>query len=295
MLPVLHLIGDIHTGGISANRKASFTSDIPNLPRVERHLQVGDLTEMSTTSQDTEALAVLDALPSPWIAAIGNHDTVTRNGDAAAAALGLPGRNQSHDLGFCQVIVLGHFVDHGVYIVLDAATLDFLDAELAACAPKPAIVMAHAPLYNTAIGSGTFSSHIHPWFIVANELANATNEIRDQPIRDILAAHDNALMWLAGHTHHPISASTLWTTRELGGKHVIVGNASALYYTVPPSSAALQELSRICSQIVYVLRDRVEVRYRNHGTRRSTVGPNGQRLTIIYYDDGLVVHERRAA
>lgn len=295
--PVLHLMGDWHHGLWSEFRRDRFRTDLPNLPKTAVQVQAGDLIEAYSPTWVTEAKATMALFPN-LVAAIGNHDvesTPGASGDWIAEELGLPGKNQSVNLDFCQLIVLGQDDYHGAHIVLTQPTLDYLDAELTACAPRKAIVLAHAPLYNTVVGTGTFSSAVSAWFVVAQELGNATNGVRDQPIRDILAAHDNVLMWLSGHTHHPLDNSTLWTTVNLDGKHVIAGNASALFYTIPPSVAGTQEISRLCSSIVYLLRDRIEVRYRDHLTRRATTGPNGQRLTIIYHDDGLVVHERRAA
>jgi hypothetical protein len=303
-LPVFHLIGDLHWAvndqGLSPVRLAALEADMPNLPGVTAHLHVGDGTQDSLPAEDAGFQAWMTALPHQAISAIGNHDTYDRSGDAAAAAMGLPGKNQSHNLGGCQVIVLGPDEHINSNIVLTQATLDYLDAELAACSPRPGIVIAHASLYSTVVGVGELESTVNPWFVVGLDIANATNGVRDQAIRDVLAAHDNARAWIGGHSHNPISNPSLWTTIELGGKHVIAGNASALPWTQPPAGPTTQEwldryTSKLCSAIVYVLGDRMEIRYRDHYRRRATTGPDGQRLTIIYYDDGLVVHERRAA
>lgn len=307
-----HFFGDLHYGisdtsiQYSPIRLSRFLSDAPNWPRVAAHLHPGDLTQDSLPEEDSGAQTILNDFPSPWISAIGNHDTYDRSGDAAAAAMGLPGKNQSHDFGFSEVIVLGPDEHVDSHTVLTQPTLDYLDARLSACAPRPAIVMAHAALFNTVVQTPggppelVSDEDLSSGYVKAPSIESESNGVRDQPVRDVLSAHSNARMWLSGHTHNPIHNPTLWTSVELGGKHVICGNGSALTWTQPPADTSTiwgwfqRYQSRLVSMFLYLLSDRIEIRYRDHLNRKATTGPNDEPLSIIYYDDGLLVHERRA-
>lgn len=276
----LHLIGDLHAGAISQSRRDSALADLLTVPAPAAYVQVGDLTEGALEAQDAIARAWLDSLPAPWFAAVGNHDLLAvRSGDAAAAAWGRT-RNQSVDLGFAQLIILGPAAMPGgdnTTIVLEQATLDFLDDELMANAAKPCLIVCHAPLYNTVGQNGEFQSSLAPWFVVAQDIANATNGVRDQPIRDILAAHDNAKAWISGHTHNPITSPKLVMGVRCGTHTIAAINASALYYT----GTTVESADPLNSLLMTLLDDRIEVRFRDHKAGLWTTGPASSKTAVV--------------
>lgn len=278
----IHAIGDIHMGAISELRKTEFLADMATLPTFGAHVQAGDLTQNSLTAEDTAVRALLDQLKDPWFATLGNHDLFGRTGAVAAASLGIT-QNASYDLGFAQLIIVSP--DAGaadnLTIVLSAATIAWLDAELAAVAPKPAIICSHAPLWNTHLG--TPDPAINGWSstgffgVVGVDIANLTNGVADKDIRAVLQARPNAKVWLSGHIHPPITNPTLVLPTIVGNRAMAAINASALYYT-GQDGADVSDL--LASLFVTLWPNRVDVRFREHALG-EWYAPNGQAISTV--------------
>lgn len=278
----VHAIGDPHFSAITPTRSAGALAGIlaPYFPKELPHVVMGDLTENGATAEDTAALAWLDNLDGPWYAAVGNHDMWTpRTGDAAAAAWGRT-KNQDIDLGGARLIILSPDASapNNTSIVLSQATLDYLDARLTAAGSTPCLICCHAPLFGTVgVGqAGEYSSAGGGFFVVAVDIANETNGVRDQPIRDILALHENAVAWISGHSHNPITTPALVTSVVCGTHSVACINASALYYT----GTSPETTDPLNSLLISLFSERVEVRYLDHKMRTLT-SPHGLDHDVI--------------
>ena len=219
----VHCLGDLHAGGITRARVEAVSRDIASLGPPALHVQVGDTTEGGREHEDALAREFLDELPAGWVTALGNHDILHNDRTAAdwARAYGQHSHNFSVELEFVRVIVIGPDRNEpGQHAGrLSSATLSFLDRELAG-ADTDCWVVCHWPLLRTVMGD----PRLH--FTSAMEAFHAKP---DPSIREVLARHRRAKLWLSGHTHSPLSAPGLVKRTRLAPKRSIVAiNASAL-------------------------------------------------------------------
>jgi hypothetical protein len=83
----------------------------------------------------------------------------------------------------------------------------------------------------------------------------------DARIRELLARHRNAKVWLSGHTHSPLSAPGFIKRVRLGPKRTIVAvNTSALVGI----GKRRNPRAPLCSLYLTHQRNRLEVRARDH-------------------------------
>jgi 3',5'-cyclic AMP phosphodiesterase CpdA len=250
----VHCLGDLHAGSITDARLNAVIRDAERLGTPALHLQIGDVTESGTEAEDRIALRFLERLPGRWIAALGNHDVLhnARTAAAWARAYGQESQNLSVDLDFARLILIGpNRSEPGRRAGrLSRATLAFLDRELAD-GPEHCWIACHWPLFRTVMGD----PRIH--FTSAMEAFHAKPDDR---IRELLADHRNAKVWLSGHTHSPLSAPGLIKRTRLARRRTIWAiNTSGLIGTGKrrnPRALASLYLTR--------RRDRIEVRCRDH-------------------------------
>ncbi len=219
----VHCLGDLHAGGITPARMEAVSRDIELLGPPALHLQVGDATEGGREHEDVLAREFLDALPGQWAAALGNHDILHNDRTVAAwsRAYGQRSQNFTVELDFVRLVVIGPDRNEPGRRAgcLSSATLSFLQRELAGT-ERDCWVVCHWPLLRTVMGD----PRLH--FTSAMEAFHAKP---DQAIRELLARHRNAKVWLSGHTHSPLSAPGLIKRTRLAPKRSIVAvNASAL-------------------------------------------------------------------
>lgn len=234
--------------------------------RVTAHVQVGDVVNNGLSSEDTTALAWLNALPGDWHVVLGAHDIEgnIRTPAAWAAAYGLASQNYVVDLGFGRLIVIG---PETATNTLTQGVIDFLDASLDA-SDDPAFVACHYPLYDTVTGD------------VADNYSSTESAFHAKPdatIRAVLADYPQAKAWLAGHTHSRITAPGFVKEESIGGRTVACVNASSPWYQGRSTAA---KHTPIESVFFTYLEDRVEIRYRNHGAGVWT-GPLGVKVTTV--------------
>lgn len=280
---LLGLIPDLHFDQFSANRRAVALADlIDGAPVPDLYVQIGDATENGVSGEDVAALAWLNALPADWITICGNHDllgnpVLSGNGRTAAAwatAYGMPGQNFTRDVGTVRLIALGLDSDVSPHM-LSAATLDFLDDELAA-ADRDCLVLCHVPLLNTVLGATSGADA---------QWSSAEGHFHIEPdaeLRDVLAARPKAKAVFSGHTHSTTTTPGFVATETLGGRPFHFINTSALYYTGRDTGAAQQAAVQDPLRTVFAwcYPDRIELRVRDHGTRgAASIGT--QRVTTL--------------
>ena len=254
----VHCIGDLHAGAITDARMGALTGDLARLPAPALHLQIGDATEHARPAQDRLALEFLGGLPGPWVTVLGNHDIWRGERSPAewARAYYQESHNFSVDLGFARLIAVGPDRSGAGRAAgrLSPATLRFLERELAD-GPEHCWIACHWPLFRTVMGD----PRLH--FTSAMPAFHAKPDDR---IRELLARHRNARVWLSGHTHSPLSAPGFIKRVRLARRHAIAAiNTSALVGI----GKRRNPRAPLCSLYLTPRRDRLEIRARDHRAR----------------------------
>jgi hypothetical protein len=267
----VHCVGDLHAGAITEVRSHTVARDVQTLSAPALHLQIGDATEDGRPAEDRLAVRFLDRLPGPWTAVLGNHDIMrnTRGVKDWARAYGHPSQNFTIELEFARLIVVGPNRNEPGKRAgrLSAATLSFLDRELGR-RDKDCWVACHWPLFRTVMGDP--KRH----FTSAMSAFHATP---DERIREVLARHPNAKLWLSGHTHSPLSVPGLIRRAKLAPKRSIVAiNGSALVGV----GKRRDPRDPLCSLFLTHQSGRIEVRCRDHraGAWRNV---RGRRIVTV--------------
>jgi len=267
----LHLVSDVHCQEDSWAR-ARIGKVLDDADRmvgrhtIDAHLVMGDLTNTALPAEASLWAAWRDGLASggaqrPVHAVLGNHDLNQLTPDQAAALLGLPAANYIQDVGDVRLIALALTVlpiGNSARMVVPPEALAFLDAQLGATT-RPCLVLFHAPLAET-VGVGDLATSFtseEDWVKAHSDPAGG-----DGVLRQILAAHPNAVAWISGHTHSPISTPGLVTTVDLGSHRIAAVNASGLWYT----GRSIEAHDPLCGLLLSVLDEHTfEVRFRDHG------------------------------
>ena len=251
----VHCLGDLHAGAITDVRTRAVSHDVERLGTPALHLQIGDATERGVAAQDELALRFLSRLPAPWVTVLGNHDILgnARTPAAWARAYGQESHNFSVELDFARLIAIGpdrtepgRRAGH-----LSPATLAFLERELND-GPEHCWIACHWPLFRTVMGD--------PRLHFTSAMA-AFHAKPDDRIRELLARHRNARLWLSGHTHSPLSAPGLIKRARLArGRSIVAINTSALVGV----GKRRNPRAPLCSLYLTHTPDGIEVRSRDH-------------------------------
>ena len=275
----IHLIGDTHFGGgiseFNPERQAIVTKDVVSsisVPQVTHRIQLGDATNVATSTEDAQAAAWLATLGGTMWRVIGNHDIWNvRDKAACAAAWGLASADYTADLGYAKLIVVApDSIEAGlVGLTYNTTTLNYLDAQLTS-ATKPVIIGIHPPLRNTVGVGGTGQYISDNDFFAANP---------NTGIRAVLAAHPSVpIAWTSGHTHSPINAPFLVKAETVGSRVVAAINASALAYC----GTTREWTDQLCTLFLTVTDDAFVTRFRNHGAQQWVGGgPDGIRAWSV--------------
>lgn len=254
----VHCIGDLHAGAITDVRLDALRRDVARLGTPALHLQIGDVTEGGTKAQDELALRFLDGLPGPWVTALGNHD-ILRNERTAAAwarAYGQQSHSFAIDLYFARVIVIGPDRSEPGKRAgrLADRTLAYLERQLDG-GPDDCWIACHWPLLHTVMGD--------PQLHFTSAMA-AFHAKPDNAIRDLLASHRNAKLWVSGHTHSPLSAPGFIKRAPLARRRTILAvNTSGLVGVGKRHNPR----APLCSLYITHHSNRVEIRARDHRAR----------------------------
>ena len=156
-------------------------------PRPQLVVISGDLADTSLPAEYDHLTALLAPLQIPFAAVPGNHD------DRALMRAALPDQpyasatgalNLVHQAGALDIILLDSSVPGAPHGTLDAATLSWLDATLAASTTRPALLFLHHPPFVTGI------THMD-----VQNLRNAAD------LATLLHRHPRARLVAAGHVH----------------------------------------------------------------------------------------------
>lgn len=157
-------------------------------------------------------------------------------------------------------------------VIFSQELLAFLDTILAAYPEHPAIIFAHCPLSDTVLDRdperNLDDDSQDPFFHIANS----------QDVRDILAKHPNAGLYISGHTHSGWGSPHLIFTETLGNHPVTHVNLMSPWYTGrhkglrrSANGSTLEyrpdDPDVLATFAVHVYRNRAIIRLRDHRAR----------------------------
>lgn len=190
----LHIkpLGEIAYGRVDT--AAALTRCITELnrlaPQPDMVVISGDLVDKPSPQAYEHLVSLLAPLKIPFVAIPGNHD------DRDAMRAHLPHRGYVHDAGplnsvravdDVDVVLLDSIVPDKDYGTLDAPTLAWLDATLAASTTRPALLFLHHPPFVTGI------THMD-----RQNLHNAGD------LAALLRKHKRVRLVAAGHVHRAV-------------------------------------------------------------------------------------------
>lgn len=149
----------------------------------------GDLVDTPLQDEYDHLTKLLAPLALPFAAIPGNHDDRVLLRAAFPDQVYAPSGgalNMVHAVGEIDVVLIDSIVPGAPHGALDADTLRWLDATLAASAARPALLFLHHPPFVTGI------AHMD-----AQNLRNAAD------LAAILRRHPRARLVAAGHVHRP--------------------------------------------------------------------------------------------
>ncbi len=209
----------------------------------------------------------------PFYPGVGNHELFTNNQESEAELL--------EDFAtFWEMPPRYYWVEGEVLcIMLDvvgygkpkmtAETLDFLDTALVKHPGHMAVIFAHCPLYATVLDRDPVQNldydSLEPFFYVENSAQ----------VREVLARHANACLYISGHTHTGWQAPQLVFTETLGAHTITHVSLSSPWYTGRGRGFAwagdhqsgeyrADEPDMIVSLAVHIARNQVHVQLRDH-------------------------------
>jgi Icc protein len=147
----------------------------------------GDLVDTPLAAEYDYLKSLLTPLRLPFAGIPGNHDSR----ELMRAAFPLVGYasasgplSQKIELGELDLVLLDSSVPGKPHGELDASTLQWLDATLASCIDRPALLFLHHPPFNTGI-----------WHMDRQNLINAGD------LAPIIRRHPRVQLIAAGHVH----------------------------------------------------------------------------------------------
>jgi hypothetical protein len=240
-------IGDLHYRAVDpwqrahVQRLASMYHDLHELWSQEGQptfcASPGDLVETCEIRDYQLAKAtILSELGSvPFYPGVGNHEFYGPRGELPAhmgetyTSVWQKPLRYSWSEGAVTCIMLDHpnphTLDDPKRVFISDETLHFLDATLEANPNGPAVIFLHCPLYNTVLERNT---ERHSDF---SSLDYFFAPVNSDAVRDILAQHRQACLFLSGHTHSGWETPGLVKTEQLGGHPVTFINLMSPWYT----------------------------------------------------------------
>jgi len=114
----------------------------------------GDLADTPTAEEYRHLQRLLEPLDLPFVGIPGNHDSreLMRAAFPQAYAFPAGALNQRVEIGGLDLVLLDSSVPRKPHGELDAPTLQWLEATLAAAPERPALLFLHHPPFKTGIG-----------------------------------------------------------------------------------------------------------------------------------------------
>ncbi|ABD86831.1 phosphodiesterase [Rhodopseudomonas palustris] len=156
-------------------------------PRPDLVVISGDLADTPTPEEYDHLKRLLAPLQIPFVAVPGNHDSREL---MRAAFAGLPDHgalNQTLQVEGLQIVALDSSLHGKPEGELEAATLQWLDATLAASAQRPALVFLHHPPFKAGI-----------WHMDRQNLRNA------DALAAVIGRYPQVRLVAAGHVHRAV-------------------------------------------------------------------------------------------
>lgn len=164
-------------------------------------------------------------------------------------------------------------MEHPERIYLSAETLAYLETTLLEHQDQPAVIFLHCPLYDTVLDR---DPQLHRDY---NTLQHFFAPENSDAVRKILAAHQNASVFISGHTHSGWGAPNLVKTEQLGDHPVTFVNVMSPWYTGTHTGPRLgadhatfnyipDEPDVVVSFSFQIFSDTLSIRAREHTTRR---------------------------
>jgi 3',5'-cyclic-AMP phosphodiesterase len=159
-------------------------------PRPDLVVISGDLVDTPTSEEYQHLKALLAPLASPFAAIPGNHDDRAlmraafpkHSGAASNGAL-----NLAHKIHDVDILLIDSTVPGAPHGLLDAATLAWLDAQLATSSTRPALLFLHHPPFATGI------AHM-----------DAQNLHNTDELAALVRRHRRVRLIAAGHVHRAV-------------------------------------------------------------------------------------------
>lgn len=281
----LALLSDLHLQDVAADidpsmdNRAKMLTDLEHMigrDSIQAWVISGDVTANAYDSDFTAMVSWVERMNTtglPLAIIPGNHDELlaTMPGDplqidparwtSRTAPLGVVNRSYFVDVGdHVRIVGLALTTNRAVGTVgydfrctVDAETLTWADSVISGT-DRQVVVTFHAPLYGTVgenppVYSG--SSYYPFWYAHSQDAYT---------FEDMLAKHSNIVAYVSGHTHSaPDRVDVV--------KRMTLGNAT--FAAISASSPIVLNSDgdvNVCSALLTIFPDRVEVRYRNHGT-----------------------------
>jgi len=147
----------------------------------------GDLVDTPNAEEYDHLKRVLAPLKRPLAGIPGNHDSRELMRAAfpdAPYAFGYGALNQKIEVGSLDLLLLDSSVPGKPHGVLEAPTLQWLDAVLASCADRPALLFLHHPPFTTGV-----------WHMDRQSLRNAGE------FAAVIQRHKRVRIVATGHVH----------------------------------------------------------------------------------------------
>lgn len=278
-------IGDTHEYTLAGNPWRNRTTIVQNDLKtmfgrqfIDAFIQVGDHTSTAATSEFTNYKAWRDnikaAFPGiPWGEVPGNHDLIGNNSSGTpdlvtpaqwAAIMGYQNKDNVIDIkGRVRVLLVSPAADATVgkasvrRLTIDPATVAWIDARCDEVPDMKVVIVFHAPLPNTVgpLDGSAFSSYDERWH---------AHWDTGYALSDMISRHSNIVAWVAGHTHSRPTEVDIVKKMTYGSVSIASVVTSSPAFHNPDTGI----YGPIVTALVTILPDRVEVRYRDHGSRQ---------------------------
>lgn len=273
-------IGDLHLipSGLHDERAEVCLDDIQRMVRAERLdalVQLGDQTTNATTAEFNKYLDWRNSFTLngvAWGEVPGNHDLIGNNASGTvdlvtpaqwATIMGQPEKDTVLDFPGYRLLLVSPAANSAVgqakvrRLTVDVATAAWIGDRCSETSAK-VLIFFHAPLYGTVgpLDGSAFSSYDERWHAHFDAV---------MPLETVLAANPNIIAWVSGHTHSRVNEVDVTTTRTYGPTTLAAVSAGSPAFTNPGGGPGVDPVT---SCLVTAYPDRVEVRYRDHGTHQ---------------------------